>query len=553
MGFKRALLLLLGLLLSVFSANVLAGTRYASPDWLENFDGGSIADGGSPVLASSPHNQPSGACGGTWMETVGNGEGILGAEARTAQCTGALRFYPTYSGSFPLPVLVTFWIKVNADNWQIVAGDRFSQATFKEKGGRGNDSLATMLTTHFTKEGYMDCGHCTMKCAEGCYQKKQVNPLGQWNLQGAYIENIGGNTYITLWSDNNEVVKGKAEKTFVDGVLRDFHFGLYGDRECNSGPFVMYNDDYKIFKVKSKEEAFAIIQDELAFNKPAGGSRTKPSSIFPSSCSSSSSGGSSSNGGSSSSSTGGSSAGSSASGSSGGSGSSSSSSSSGSSSGSGSSSSTSGGSSSSSGSSTSGSSSSGSGFIGFSDDFDDGNFDGWSAVNFGSKAAKWKVSGGVLKENQNSADSILLAPYSSTASTYAIETKAQATGAKNDVVGIVFGYQDSKNYYAFIWEDPNNYYKTSKHKIINVQNGVIHILDKKSAAGMPSGQWHNLKVEVKDSYITVLVNGVKVINAFVQPQLRKAGLYSEDNEGGIGYDDFVISQSSDGSSSGSNF
>lgn len=265
-------------------------------DWSQDYENG--FDGGEPFsLSGSLHSN---GCGNRSITDLG-GNKVLRAETKVSVCNNnPIRMYRSYhaSNQFPLPMLVTFWIYVDADSWQQAAGDRFSQLTIKERGDQGrsyscvgnicqggyDDGMqcsrdrdcrnnALIFTTHFRSDGTMDIGHSTMSFRSTTIKA----PLRQWNLQSAFIENIGGETHVTTWSDNNEVVRATVDKPFVDGFVRDFHIGMYADREGNGGPFIMYNDNLKFFKVSSKSQALSFINQELS-QGPGG---TPPTTTLP--------------------------------------------------------------------------------------------------------------------------------------------------------------------------------------------------------------------------------------------------------------------------------
>ena len=77
----------------------------------------------------------------------------------------------------------------------------------------------------------------------------------------------------------------------------------------------------------------------------------------------------------------------------------------------------------------------------FSDDFNDGDYDGWTLVKLNSSYCNWSIYNNALREKSNSCRSIMLAPYYSSAEAYAIDSKAQTSGDMNDAVAIVFGYE----------------------------------------------------------------------------------------------------------------
>lgn len=240
--------------LDIFSANPLAEAA-ESQIWYEDFE--DKVDGGY-------HNRS--GCGDQeyTSEFSFRGNRSHKSEITVDPCPdNPLRYYPTFDGDFKLPVLVTFWFYMDADNWNDAAGDRFRPLTVKETSGVPD---ARIFTTHVLSSGIMDCGHCEMY-----YQSRSITvPLRQWTLQSAYVENITNSqtgqleTHVTLFVDDQLVVQGIVENTFEDGYVKHWHMGLYADREGDgSGTLTMYNDEMKVRSVRNFTEAQGLIHQEL--------------------------------------------------------------------------------------------------------------------------------------------------------------------------------------------------------------------------------------------------------------------------------------------------
>jgi hypothetical protein len=226
----------------------------ASEGWYEDFEG---------TVSGGYHNRS--GCGRQeyTSEFAYRGQRSHKSEITVAPCPdNPLRYYPTFDGNFKLPVLVTYWFYMDAESWDVAAGDRFSPLTVKETSGVPD---ARIFTTHVLSSGIMDCGHCSMT-----FQSKSVKvPLHQWNLQSAYIENkVNPNsgvleTYVSLYVDDQLVVEGIVDNTFAEGYVKHWHMGLYADREGNSGTLTMYNDEMRVRSVSGKNEAESLIQTGL--------------------------------------------------------------------------------------------------------------------------------------------------------------------------------------------------------------------------------------------------------------------------------------------------
>lgn len=174
-----------------------------------------------------------------------------------------LRHYPTWSGNFSFPVLVMFWLYVDAPDWKSMTGERFSPLTAK---GRLPEEKQ-IVTTHILPNGLMDIGHSSM-----CFQSRKVTvPLKQWNLQSIYLEDVNGETQVTLWSDQYIAAQGVCNVRWEPATLRHWHFGLYGDNNSVDDPdkypnvpFKIFNDDIQVIEITGGyDEAVRLIADEL--------------------------------------------------------------------------------------------------------------------------------------------------------------------------------------------------------------------------------------------------------------------------------------------------
>ncbi len=176
----------------------------------------------------------------------------------------------------------------------------------------------------------------------------------------------------------------------------------------------------------------------------------------------------------------------------------------------------------------------------FCDDFNDGNYYGWREVDLGQGAFSWSVENGRLKEQSDNGETVLLSPYSSDSQSYELSVAAKTGGEYNNFLGIVFGYLNPSNYFAFLWEDPANYYGTSKVKLVKMVNGNETVLAQNSSPGMVADSWYELKVKVGSGQTKVDVNGQEVLSASQTPALRESGVHSDDNDSGVYYDNFVV-------------
>ena len=139
--------------------------------------------------------------------------------------------------------------------------------------------------------------------------------------------------------------------------------------------------------------------------------------------------------------------------------------------------------------------------------------------------------------------------------TYAIsvdvDSQPKGTDSNNDAVGIVFAYKDDNNYYRVEWNDlDSNYSSLSTYRdfsIIKVENGVETTLASQNQLEIYNiyGTEFNLKVEVNEDGIGAFVNGDLIVSvAGVQPAMNTFGLWTDDNDSGIAYDNVKVETTS---------
>lgn len=256
-GFATLNALQLGALSSGFDLFFSSANAEAAqpPIWYEDFEG---------EVDSGRHNRS--GCGRQvyTSDFAYRGERSHKSEITLDPCPdNPLRYYPTFDGNFKLPVLVTYWFYMDADNWADAARNRFSPLTVKETSGVPD---ARIFTTHVLSSGIMDCGHCAMS-----FQSKTVKvPLNRWTLQSAYVENKINSktgrleTHVTLFVNDQLVVEGVVDNTFEEGFVKHWHMGLYADRKGDgSGLLTMYNDEMTVRSVVNRADAENFIRQEL--------------------------------------------------------------------------------------------------------------------------------------------------------------------------------------------------------------------------------------------------------------------------------------------------
>gem|GEM_PF-4405337 len=187
----------------------------------------------------------------------------------------------------------------------------------------------------------------------------------------------------------------------------------------------------------------------------------------------------------------------------------------------------------------------------FEDDFDDGDYAGWTVHRFNGKGCNWTVESGQLKEQRNSCHGFLghgLASSEENLTDYVIKAHVDArpTGGNNGV-GLVFGYTDDSNYYLVRWRDYGSIYSSNStyrdFELIKVSAGATTTLDKKTQLVLPDS--FDITVDVTDGRgIDVYINcdlqtfGLHADNEY--PAIKEFGLYTYDNDSAVFYDDVEV-------------
>jgi hypothetical protein len=180
-----------------------------------------------------------------------------------------------------------------------------------------------------------------------------------------------------------------------------------------------------------------------------------------------------------------------------------------------------------------------------SEDFNDGNFNGWALVEQGTNHGPmaWSVTNGVMVQSSNIHSPI--ANGISKLGTYAYwqagstwtdyTTTATLKSTDNDGIGVMFRYQDENNYYRFIWDSERN----SRALVKNV-NGVFTIIAEDFVPYV-TGKTYQVKIAVQGSSIQVSIDGSPVFS--VNDNTFSSGtiaLYSWGNAGSH-FDDIIVS------------
>ena len=181
------------------------------------------------------------------------------------------------------------------------------------------------------------------------------------------------------------------------------------------------------------------------------------------------------------------------------------------------------------------------------DDFDDGDYVGWTIVDEGTLLApsNWSASSGVMVQNSDIYSLPTSVAELSKRGTYAYYagglgwTDYQAdltirTAVDDDDIGVMFRYQDSNNYYRFSWGRQRSY-----RRLVKKQGGVFTLLAEDSVPYV-AGQTYQIRIIAQGTLLQVSVDGSAVLS--VSDGSLASGsiaLYTWANTGSY-FDDVVV-------------
>ena len=180
------------------------------------------------------------------------------------------------------------------------------------------------------------------------------------------------------------------------------------------------------------------------------------------------------------------------------------------------------------------------------EDFNDGDFAGWTVTDEGSNSApsNWSAASGMLVQSTNihslptsAADITKLGSYlhyegGSSWRDYRLTLTVRSDD--DDAVGVMFRVQDSDNYYRFSWDKQRNY-----RRLVKRENGVFSLLAS-DAVSYVSGTSYQLEVQVQGGLLEVSIDG-NLIFSVVDSSFSNGSvaLYSWANAGAF-FDDIVV-------------
>jgi len=180
-----------------------------------------------------------------------------------------------------------------------------------------------------------------------------------------------------------------------------------------------------------------------------------------------------------------------------------------------------------------------------SEDFNNGNYNGWILVQQGTNDGPmtWSAASGVMVQSSN-----VYSPSSlgiSRLGTYAYwqagsgwtdyTTTVKMKSNDNDGIGIMFRYQDENNYYRFIWDKQRN-----SRAIVKCENGLFTILAEDFVPYV-TGKTYQVKISAQGSSLQVSIDGSPVFSVTDSSfSYGTIALYCWGNAGSY-FDDILVS------------
>lgn len=177
--------------------------------------------------------------------------------------------------------------------------------------------------------------------------------------------------------------------------------------------------------------------------------------------------------------------------------------------------------------------------------FDD--FEDWSYVGDGN----WHIDGGILTEGRGGLyDAVAWTSDVGAANHFYMEVDVAWTGSLNDLAGLAWAVDQNK-YFAVRWDDPQGDYGRYKPAggmdVVWCEEGACEVLAADSSKFLkrpPTKVFSKFAVSVNGANLEVLVDGNVVLQAVI-PEVAGSGpgvvgLYSNDNDGGVWFDNFCV-------------
>lgn len=181
-----------------------------------------------------------------------------------------------------------------------------------------------------------------------------------------------------------------------------------------------------------------------------------------------------------------------------------------------------------------------------SENFDDGNFLGWTIIDQGDKQApsEWSALTGTMIQSRNIYSEPLTTDALDKLGTYAFYNAgslwthylitANIRSTDNDTIGLMFRYQDPNNYYRFSWDSERHYRRLTRRV-----NGIVTLLAQDNISYV-SNQNYLIQILCQADIMQVYIDGNLIFSvADASMASGTIGLYCWGNTGSY-FDDIIV-------------
>ena len=144
----------------------------------------------------------------------------------------------------------------------------------------------------------------------------------------------------------------------------------------------------------------------------------------------------------------------------------------------------------------------------FVDNFDDGDTEGWTVVDEGADTSQWDVSNGeyVQLTNIYSLDASWSGTYAYTGGAWKDYTlNVRMKSSDDDGIGVMFHFQDSDNYYRFVWQTDTHLHGRRVREIAKKRHGRWSVLATESV-GYSTNTWYSVMIMLTGTNIKLYID-----------------------------------------------
>jgi len=172
--------------------------------------------------------------------------------------------------------------------------------------------------------------------------------------------------------------------------------------------------------------------------------------------------------------------------------------------------------------------------------FDDGDFAGWTVVDFGSGSSNWSAATGEMVQTTNiccdGRGRGTYAVYDGGTAWTDYRLRGTIRSTDDDAIGLVFRYQDGNNHYRFDWRKQQDL-----RRLMKVSGGTSVVIQQDSVP-YESSDSYRLDIRAQGTTLEVLIDGKPIFSA--QDTSFSSGTIALLSHGNVGsyFDDLVVTE-----------